>query len=1062
MHGLAAAMIPEQKSLIMVLRMYCLLAAVVFVMPQTALSSPEWENPTVFSIGTERPRASFVPYAAREAALTGDRTSSPYFWLLSGDWRFRWVKNPFAVPSGFEQPGYEDAGWDNLPVPSNWQVVGANENRPYDRPLFSNIKYPFKADPPHVPYDDNPTGLYRTRFEVPDGWKGSNVLIHFAGVQSAYYVWLNGQKIGYHEDGFTPGEFDLTSRLRPGTNVLAVEVIDYSDGSYLEDQDYWRFAGIFRDVYLVAQPQVRLRDFSVRTDLDAAYQDARLELHVSLENRSGMAAAGHHVVASVLAADGSEVFSARLAPEGVISAGDEAVLQASGTVRAPRLWTAETPDRYTLVLEHRDGDGNVQEVVAQRIGFREVEIKAGQLLLNGVAITFKGVNRHEFDPDHGRVISRERMVQDILLMKQHNFNAVRTSHYPNDPLWLELCDELGLYVIDEANIESHELWEKGIYIADDPAWTNVFVARGVAMVERDKNHPSIILWSMGNEAGLGRGFDAMYAAMKAIDATRPIHYEARNPAYAPTLSSYDVISTMYPTVDHILDLMNQDSTRPVIICEYSHAMGNGLGNFRDYWDAYDKYPRLQGGFIWDWVDQALRHPGPDGRMLWNWVNTIDGANANDGLVNADRTPQPELQEARKVMQPVKVDFVDVAAGRLRVRNAYDFISLSGLDLAWRLLADGVEVQSGRYVETLNIPARKDRELVLPYQVGRIPAGREGILELTFTLRDDQPWALRGHEVAWVQVAVENRSYVPSTIVASDQPAVKFKEGGNRVSVTGARFVAEFEGASLVSYRWDGTERLAGPLLPNVWRVPTDNDEGGGKTSFAHRWREAGLDRLQFVAKTPSVWQSKDGTVRVKVESRASGTRAALDLQTSYDVSPDGVISVTGKFAVDGALPPLPRVGFQVQLPGTLDAVEWYGRGPHESYSDRKEGARLGKYTAKIADLHFPYVMAQENGNHTDTRWVSIVDATGEGLRITSAERFDFTAHDYTDAALLASKQSQVIERDGRVTLSVDLAQMGLGGDDSWSPRVHPEFRLAEPEYKFAFEIRPFRKGAAAD
>jgi beta-galactosidase len=567
---------------------------------------------------------------------------------------------------------------------------------------------------------------------------------------------------------------------------------------------------------------------------------------------------------------------------------------------------------------------------------------------------------------------------------------------------------------------------------------------------------------MGNETGLGRGFDAMYAAMKAIDATRPIHYEARNPAYAPTLSSYDVISTMYPTVDHILDLMTQDSTRPVIICEYSHAMGNGLGNFRDYWDAYDKYPRLQGGFIWDWVDQALRHPEADGRMVWNWVNTLDGANANDGLVNADRTPQPELQEARKIMQPVKVDFIDVAAGRLRIRNAYDFVSLSGLDLAWRLLADGIEVQSGRYAGTLDIPARKDREIMLPYQVGRVPAGREGILELSFTLRDDQPWALRGHEVAWAQVAVENRSYAPSTIVASDQPAVKFKQDGNRVSVTGARFAAEFEGASLVSYRWDGTERLAGPLLPSVWRVPTDNDEGGGKTSFAHRWREAGLDRLQFVARTPSVEQSNNGSVRVKVESRASGTRAALDLQTSYDVSPDGVVAVTGKFAVDGALPPLPRVGFQVQLPGTYDAVEWYGRGPHESYSDRKEGARLGNYTAKIFELHFPYVMAQENGNHTDTRWVRVVNGSGEGIMITADDRFDFTAHDYTEAALLASKQSQVIQRDGRVTLNVDLAQMGLGGDDSWTPRVHPEFRLAEPEYKFAFEIRPFRKEAAAD
>ncbi|HYN04608.1 MAG TPA: glycoside hydrolase family 2 TIM barrel-domain containing protein, partial [Vicinamibacteria bacterium] len=672
-------------------------------------AKPEWEDPAVFAVGTERPRAGFVPHATREGALSRDRQRSPFFRLLNGRWRFRWVKSPGAVETGFEQPAYDDAAWDTLPVPSNWQVVGANENRPYDRPFFTNIKHPFKADPPHVPHDDNPVGLYRTRFEVPAEWKGRRVFVHFAGVQSAYYVWVNGTRLGYREDAFTPGEFDATAHLKPGTNVLAVEVIHHSDGSYLEDQDYWRLAGIFRDVYLLAQPQVRLRDFRVRTDLDAAYRDATLEIGAFLENRSPNAASGHEVLATVLGADGAEVFRAKLSPTGAVAPGAEAALLGSGKVPAPRLWSAESPTLYTLLLEHRDAAGAVQEVVATRIGFREVEIKGGQLLLNGVAITFKGANRHEFDPDHGRVVSRERMLQDIRLMKQHNFNAVRTSHYPNDPLWLELCDEYGLYAVDEANVESHELWEKKIYIADDPAWTGAFVARGVAMVERDKNHPSVVFWSMGNETGLGRSFDAMYAAMKKIDPTRPIHYESRNPPYAPTLSSFDIISTMYPTVEHVLDLMNQDPTRPVIICEYAHAMGNGLGNFYKYWDAFDAHPRLQGGFIWDWVDQALRHPGPGGRAVWNWVNTSDGANGNDGLVSADRTPQPEILEAKKVQQPVKVEAVDVLAGRVRVTNAYDFADLSGLAVEWRLLADGVTAQSGTWAEPLDIRAGESRE-----------------------------------------------------------------------------------------------------------------------------------------------------------------------------------------------------------------------------------------------------------------------------------------------------------------------------------------------------------------
>ncbi len=650
-------------------------------------------------------------------------------------------------------------------------------------------------------------------------------------------------------------------------------------------------------------------------------------------------------------------------------------------------------------------------------------------------------------------------------MKEHNFNAVRTSHYPNDPLWVELCDELGLYVVDEANVESHELWEKKIYIADDPAWTGAFVARGVAMVERDKNHPSVVYWSMGNETGLGRSFDAMYAAMKAIDPTRPIHYESRNPPYAPTLSSFDIISTMYPTVDHILDLMNQDPSRPVIICEYAHAMGNSLGNFRKYWDAYDKYPRLQGGFVWDWVDQALRHPGPGGgRVVWNWVNTSDGANGNDGLVNADRTPQPELQEAKKVQQPVKIEEVDASAGRVRVRNAYDFLDLSHLALEWRVLADGIVLQSGTVGSPLDIRPGESRELTLPYDAGKLPPDREGILELSFRLREEQPWAPGGHEVSWEQLMLPGPGGVVGVgMMEGVLPSspVEVRREGSRVVLAGREFEAAIENGRLVSYRSHGEERLAGPLVPHLWRVPTDNDEGGGPASFAHRWREAGLDRLQVVANEPRVERVSEYHARVVVESRISGTKAALSLKTVYDIDGNGTIDVVGRFESDGELPPLPRVGFQLQLPGSHDTVEWYGRGPHESYSDRKEGARLGRYRAKAGDLHFPYVMAQENGNHTGVRWLTLVDAKGHGLRFSAEPSLDFTAHDYTDAALLAAKKSQEIERDGRVTLSLDLAQMGLGGDDSWSPRVHPEYQLTAPEYRFAFRIQPKAVGEPA-
>jgi beta-galactosidase len=1026
--------------------MQTLLALVVLA--AAGVSTPEWEDPAVFALGTEKPRATFAPHATREEAMSLDRLRSRRLRSLNGTWKFRLVKNPSAVPAGFEKPDHGDAGWDPMPVPSNWQVVGANEGRPYDRPFFSNIKHPFPADPPRVPHDDNPVGLYRTRFEVPADWAGWPVFLHFGGVQSAYYVWLNGIRLGYREDAFTPGEFDVTPHLRPGANVLAVQVIHHSDGSYLEDQDYWRFAGIFRDVFLVAQPPVRLRDFRVRTDLDAGYRGATLDIIVSLENRSRAVAPGHTVRATVFSAERAEVFAAKLAPSGAIEAGQEAVLQASGLVTAPRLWSAETPHLYTLLLEHLDGSGKTLEAVATRIGFREVEIRGGQLLVNGVAVTFKGANRHEFDPDTGRVLSRERMLQDIRLLKQHNFNAVRTSHYPNDSLWYDLCDEYGIYLIDEANLESHELWEKKIYIGDDPAWTGAFVARGTAMVERDKNHPSIVLWSLGNETGLGRNLDAMYAAMKALDPSRPIHYESRNPPYVHGLSSFDVISTMYPTIDAILDLMARDATRPVIICEFSHAMGNGLGNFKKYWDAYDAHPRLQGGFIWDWVDQALRQPGG----LWNWVNTSDGANANDGLVNADRTPQPELTEAKKVQQPVKIEVDDPASGRISLRNAYDFIDLSHLSLAWRVLDDGVAVESGTLAESPAVAPGSSAEIQIPF-TAPVRSGAERILEVSLVLRSDTPWAAKGHEVAWEQVLLPTAPVSPAA--PPPPPALTVRELGDRVELSGPDFVAVIDAAAggLASYRWKGTELLVGPLAPHLWRVPTDNDEGGGQQSFAHRWRAAGLDRLALANKGVRVERLDRGRARVSVASELRGTAAAMVVTTRYDVEGDGEVAVASTFERPESWPPLPRIGFQVQLPADLDRVTWYGRGPQESYWDRKEGARLDIHTSRVEDLHFPHVMPQENGNRTDVRWVALTGSSGIGLRVSGVPTLNFTAHDYGDQALLAAKTSQRIVRDGRVTLSLDLHQMGLGGDDSWSPRVHPEYQLAASEYQFVFGMR---------
>lgn len=610
-----------------------ILILLILLLPGVMLTSqslPEWENPRVFRINNEAAHATLMPFADKATALTFDKSNSSFYKSLNGTWRFRYLTNPSMTSDDFPADSINESRWTNIEVPGNWQLQGD-----FDPPVFTNIIHPFRADPPRVPQDYNPTGLYRKTFTVPDEWKGRQVFLHFAGVQSNATVYLNGKKVGYNEDGMLPAEYNITGMLRPGDNLLAVQVINWSDGSWLEDQDFWRLSGIYRDVFIFSTPSQHIRDYYVTTDLDEMYRDATFNLRVSLKNYAASAAKNLSVKMTLSDASSKPVLE-KVLKAGSVGAKKETLLKVNELVRDPLKWTAETPNLYTLTMELISSSGEVLEVISSRVGFREVEIKNGQLLFNGKAIDIKGTNRHEFDPDRGRAVSRESMIRDIILMKRLNVNAVRTSHYPNDPEFYSLCDEYGLYVMDEANIESHELWAvRRYYIAEKPEWKDAWVDRGVRLVLRDRNHPSIFSWSMGNETGWGPNFDAMYKAMKALDPTRPIHYESKTPAYANVLSRYDIISTMYPTLDNIVSLMNQDPSRPVIICEYAHTMGNGLGNFKKYWDLFYKYPRLQGGFNWDWVDQGLRSDGR-GDGYWNIVNYIDGANANDGLINPDR------------------------------------------------------------------------------------------------------------------------------------------------------------------------------------------------------------------------------------------------------------------------------------------------------------------------------------------------------------------------------------------------------------------------------------------
>ncbi|WP_373330982.1 glycoside hydrolase family 2 TIM barrel-domain containing protein [Salmonirosea aquatica] len=744
---------------------------------------PDWENPEIISKNTERPRASFTPYPSEQEALAAARNSA-FVKSLNGTWKFKWVSHPSKVPPDFFQPTTSTDSWDNLPVPSNWQVVGAREGRAYDPPIFSNIRYPFEATPPKITADTNATGLYRTTFTVPADWEQKPLFLHFGGVQSACSVWLNGQPLGYHEDGMVPFEFDISTLVKNGPNTLAVQVINWSDGSYLEDQDFWRLSGIFRDVYLLSRPPVHISDFVVQTDLDDSYRDANLKVGIYAKNFTKQAQYGYQLITTLYDAAGAVVIPAAPRTIGMLDPTGELPIRLELPVPTPQKWSAETPYLYKLTLQIVNPDGQVMEAISQPVGFREIKITGGQLLVNGKAILIKGVNRHEFDPETGRVISRETMIRDITLMKQHNINAVRTSHYPNAAEWYDLCDEYGLYVMDEANIETHELWYKKIILADKPEWKTAFLARGRAMVERDKNHPSVIVWSLGNESGNGANFTAMANYIRLADPTRPIHYEGRANYGPTTLSSFDIISVMYPTTESMIELVKKDPERPLIVCEYAHGMGNSLGNLQEYWDVIERYPTMQGGFIWDWVDQGLAQKTADGRTYWNHVNYIDGANAGDGLVNPDRTPQPEINEVKQVYQYVKFDLPDTLSSSpkpIKLRNAYTFQSLSPFKLVWTLQENGKTIQEGT-LANLTAAAGETQEVSIPYQIPATPPpGAEYFLNLSLQLKEKTLWATAGYEVAGNQVPIRVATAQPETISYAKNTPCGSRWFGARVS-----------------------------------------------------------------------------------------------------------------------------------------------------------------------------------------------------------------------------------------------------------------------------------------
>jgi len=804
--------------------------------------SNDWENPKVFGINKEPDAATLMPYATRDAALAGNRMASSYCKLLNGTWRFDYYPNPASVIGGFEATDYDDSDWDDIPVPSNWQMMGdVLHGKPkYDVPHYTNVTYPFPIDRlPGVPEDDNPVGIYRTTFTVPTDWDGRQTFITFDGVDSAFYLWINGKQVGFSQDSRGPAVFNLTDYLVPGENVLAAQVYRWSDASYLEDQDFWRLSGIYRDVYLWAAPALHVRDFFVQTDLDADYVNATLKVAVKVRNYGG-ATAGGTVKLELLDMQGETVFAPLTAD--VSATGDEEVeLSFAQDIADPAKWSDEFPNLYTLVVSLTDGD-NVTEYESARVGFRKIELIDGAICLNGVALEIKGVNRHEHDPDHGHTVSEANMVRDILIMKRYNFNAVRTSHYPSVPRWYELCDEYGILLCDEANIETHGVWDK---LTKDPLWKEAFVDRAVRLVERDKNHPSVIYWSLGNESGFGPNHEAMAEWIRANDPTRPIHYHP-----AEDDPCIDILGPMYPTVQRIIDMATNGDNRPIIMCEYAHAMGNSNGNMVEYWDAVRNHRRLQGGFIWEWADHGIRRQTEDGVEWMAYGGDFgdtpnDGNFVADGLVSPDRDPHPGMWELKKVQEPVVVEAVDAPAGLVKVTNRYHFADLSHLAITWSLLADGVTIQSGD-LPALDIAPGESAEITVPFTQPALTPGAEYQLNLSFSLAEDMAWADAGHEVAWAQLAVPYDVPAVEATPVDALPALSLTETGSDISIAGDGFAVHFdaEAGRISSFQSDGKELVAtGPTL-NLWRAITDNDDNTwGDQRAAIRWREAGLDQM---------------------------------------------------------------------------------------------------------------------------------------------------------------------------------------------------------------------------
>lgn len=1027
--------------------------------------TPAWQDPSVLHRNREAPRALLIPYADRESALSGDRTRSPWYRSLNGDWLFHYAERPSTIPDGAEMPDFDDHDWETIPVPSVWQLQG------YGTPNYANVNYPFPVDPPFVP-DDNPVGCYRQMFEVPSRWDGRRIMITFDGVCSAFTVWLNGEEVGFSKGSHMPAEFDITDLVQPGQNVLAVQVLQWSDASYLEDQDMWRFNGIFRDVWLMALDPAHIGDLWYEMDLGDDAGNGILLAHYAYGNPDIVKSAALTWVLIDPYGTISREFSGGSSTPPDDRAGIGGGTLGIGLRERPLLWSAETPNRYTLLVENRDRDGELREILTIPVGFRTVEIRDGQLWVNGVSVKLQGVNRHDGHPDYGYAVPYEAMERDVALMKQFNVNTVRTSHYPNDSRFYDLCDRYGLYVIDEADLETHGFGHVGNWsqLSNDPAWKDAYLDRVERMVLRDRNHPSIIMWSLGNESGYGDNHDAMAEWVRSADPSRPVHYEGSVHIADRVSKESDLHSVMYPSVYEVIrQAENIDDPRPYFMCEYTHAMGNGPGSFKEYWEAIRAHERLIGGCVWEWADHGVRQRMPEGVEWFAYGGDFgdqpnDGNFCIDGLFSPDRVPHPAAIEMKKVYEPLSASLVDRDKGVVEIRNRRAFADLSDLAIRWELRANGTVIRQG--VVPLQAIAPGTSELVaLPGWVSPVPKPyTEYWLDLVFTQAIGTLWAPAGHEVAHVQLAVPIE--VPRPAPVEMPPAmVSLFETDSHIFVHTEHgdVIVDRETGTIADWSLNGRGLISrGPRL-NAWRAPVDNDKYMEAT-----WRQVGLDLLRHRVERCEVVSEDEDAVAIEVEATVAAwsRRPAFHVGYLYVIHGNGVVELTTSVhphpSLDDVLT-LPRVGLQFAMPEGFEQVAWYGLGPHESYSDRRESVTVGEWRGTVDEQFHNYVFPQETGGKAETRWAAVASVHGTGLLMISEadQPLLFTASHYTPEDLDAANHTYDLVPRRETIVNLDRLHAGLGSSIC-GPRPMDQYLIPAQDVTFTVRMRPIISMAGLD